>query len=261
MAAIQLAPPVLADPPRAWRLVLSALLWIAVVVVAFLLVIAGIIAGALGVGLARHDMSFPFTSEISKLMTLVIAAIVIYGGLYLVAVRKARLLGGGDVRRGLGFGPIARPGLVAMFGALLIVIVTLYLTASAVSPAFRAFFSGTQPTPLPHESLAGNILFGAFWLIAVLCAPVVEELYFRGWLWTGLRQTLSPAATSVITGGLWLLCHLDEGLTRPLALLPAAIILSVVRHRSGSVRATIAVHFTNNLFAFLVLAVLAAVGK
>lgn len=244
-------------PTAPWRLVLSALLWIGVVVVVFLLAVAALTFAGLAL---RHSLAPP-SADIVNMISIVVAAIIIYGGLFLVAVRKARRLGGGDVRAGLGYGPIRRRRFALMMGGLLIGVVTVYLAASAVSPPFRDFFKGAQPTPLPHESLAGNLLFGVFWLIAVLCAPVVEELYFRGWLWTGLRQSLSPVATSLITGGLWLACHLGEGLTRPIVLLPAAIILSIVRHHSASVRATIAIHFTNNLFAFLVLAAVAGLAK
>jgi hypothetical protein len=93
------------------------------------------------------------------------------------------------------------------------------------------------------------------WALMIFGAPIAEELFFRGWLWTGLRRTVSPVPTALITSALWLACHLTNGLRYPLALLPAAAILSLARHYGGSVRASIALHFWNNLFAIVAVGV------
>ena len=69
--------------------------------------------------------------------------------------------------------------------------------------------------------------------------PIVEELYLRGWLWTGLRKHWTVFPTAVLTGTIWLAMHLD--FRRIITLFPVAIILSVARH-FGGVRASIFVH-------------------
>ncbi len=45
---------------------------------------------------------------------------------------------------------------------------------------------------IPHGHVAIVLLF----VVAVIVAPVVEETYFRGWIFTGLHQSWGPVAGS-----------------------------------------------------------------
>ena len=80
-----------------------------------------------------------------------------------------------------------------------------------------------------------------------ILAPLAEEVFFRGWLWTGLRKRpLSALGTAMVTGGLWLGLHAAVRVDLPLGILPSAIILSLARHFGESVRASIALHAVYN---------------
>ncbi len=234
--------------PSSRRLVVSALLWMVAAALFFAMSLA-ITFFALGLFRVAvlHAPASP-DNRTAQLIGLALAVFSIYGTFTIVSLHKARQIGNGDWRAGLGFAPIRNALRVLGFAALLLVFVSLLLTTLAVNPTLHALY--TSYGKQFGKSLAGGspAFVLLFWAVAILLAPVAEELFFRGWLWTGLRKTLTPIATSVITGVLWLACHLADGLLQPITLIPAAIILSLVRHHGASVRASIAVHFANNLF-------------
>jgi membrane protease YdiL (CAAX protease family) len=91
-------------------------------------------------------------------------------------------------------------------------------------------------------------------------APIAEEMFFCGWLWTALNPSWGMPLTLAWTIGLWLVMHAPEGLWRPLVLLPSGLRLGLTRHYGASVRALLWLHVLNNSFATVVqvVAVLAA---
>jgi uncharacterized protein len=101
-------------------------------------------------------------------------------------------------------------------------------------------------TPPPSGAPA---LFIVTLLLAVAVAPVAEELFFRGWLWTALLRCWGVWPSALCTGGLWLAMHALDSPVRALILLPATILLSLARYYCGSVRASLLVHVANNAAA------------
>jgi len=55
----------------------------------------------------------------------------------------------------------------------------------------------------------------------------------------------------MLTGGIWLVAHIANGIGAPFVLLPVAIILSAARHVGQSIRAPIAIHAIYNLTILL----------
>jgi membrane protease YdiL (CAAX protease family) len=170
-----------------------------------------------------------------------VARFVIYGVLLIGAVRGASWAVTRD--EGLADRPMRRWGLIVWLTVLqvgwLVVLAALRLLAR---------HSGL-PTPTIPTTLATPGTFGLSLLkVTELClvAPVVEEMFFRGWLWTALRRIWGPVPTALCTGGLFLLIHVAGGVVRLFILLPITILLSIARHRGDSVRASLTVHAVNN---------------
>lgn len=94
-------------------------------------------------------------------------------------------------------------------------------------------------------------------LYAVVGAPVIEELLFRGALVPPLARRLGPALAAVVSGLLFGLAHASD----PVAVLPLTVLgvgLALLRLRTGSVVPGLAVHVVNNLIAVLSFAALSA---
>jgi membrane protease YdiL (CAAX protease family) len=169
------------------------------------------------------------------------------GTLLIGALWQGTRAGGGAWRVGIGFWPLRRPRLVLnlcilMFGWL----VTFLILMSAI-PALREFARSVTPEILAG-GLNGNVLAVLVRLVLIaILAPVSEEFFFRGWLWEALwRRGCSPVTTAVTTAIPWLLLHGVDSPWRVVFLVPAAVIFSAARHFGGSVRASLAVHATNN---------------
>ena len=89
---------------------------------------------------------------------------------------------------------------------------------------------------------------------AVLGAPLVEEVLFRGLLFAGLRPRLGPIWTVVITAALWAAAHLGAApLFFALMIFFMGILLGVLMLRFGSLWVPIACHTTWNLVSTLTL--------
>ena len=81
-------------------------------------------------------------------------------------------------------------------------------------------------------------------LVGVVCAPLVQEIFFRGFLFQGFRQRYGWANAMLLSSGIFAAAHLD-----PVALIPTFIlgnVLAYVYHRSNSVWPGMILHFLVN---------------
>jgi len=102
------------------------------------------------------------------------------------------------------------------------------------------------------EGALANVLVG-FLVIGI--APLTEEVFFRGFMFAGLRRSLPFAAAAAISAGLWGLFHYTGPGTWGVVLQLAAfgVILSWLYQRTGSIWPPVAVHALNNALAFAIL--------
>jgi membrane protease YdiL (CAAX protease family) len=112
---------------------------------------------------------------------------------------------------------------------------------------------------LPDQQFPEGI-FDEWWLVAllglavVLGAPIAEELFFRGFVYGGLRRRLSVLPPALMTGALFSVAHLQFGLLIPFSLI--GMVLSIVYERAGSLRFNMALHMIFNTASFLALVLL-----
>ena len=223
--------------PRPLRLLLTAALWL--VLAALATFSAGFAVGFVPGFLAgmRHQL---FRPESVPALVGPISAAALQATLLLGAWSRSRPPRGA----GLGAAPIARAGLLA---ALVVgQLVATFAWALLVVHLFGAPTTAVAGL-LRRSAQNGPWLLGSIVVLVTLVAPVCEELFFRGWLWTALRRWWGPLPTALATASPWLLLHVtDGGWRRVVILLPAAILFSLGRHACGSVRASIVMHIVNN---------------
>jgi uncharacterized protein len=94
--------------------------------------------------------------------------------------------------------------------------------------------------------------------VAVL-APLAEELFFRGFLFTGLVQRMQLGVAATISGLLFGLAHADLWNAVPLSAL--GIGLALVYYRSGSLWTNIIAHATINGTQLLLIFLVPALAK
>lgn len=95
-------------------------------------------------------------------------------------------------------------------------------------------------------------IFGAlksavwFLIAGVFFAPIVEEIFFRGFLFQGFRQKYGWVSAALLSSLIFAAAHLD-----PVAIIPTfilGIVLAYVYHRSNSVWPGVILHFLVNAF-------------
>ena len=120
-----------------------------------------------------------------------------------------------------------------------------------------SFLQRWTPKSLPIEeffkSPGSGYLLAAF---GVLVAPLVEELFFRGFLYPAVERWTGATTSVIITAAAFAAMHgtqLAYAWAPLLVLFGVGLVLTVIRARSGSVAACVIVHMGYNLTLFIML--------
>jgi membrane protease YdiL (CAAX protease family) len=102
------------------------------------------------------------------------------------------------------------------------------------------------------EGAVGDVL-AAF--LVVVAAPVSEEIFFRGFMFAGLRRRMPFVVAAAFSAAVWGLFHFTGagswGVVLQLSIF--GVILAWLYERTNSIWPTIAVHMLNNALAFALL--------
>ncbi len=100
---------------------------------------------------------------------------------------------------------------------------------------------------IPHDHLSAGLLL----IMAVVLAPLAEETYFRGWIFTSLRYRWGMWPAIVISALLFGLAHYESTHLYALVVFPLGLVLAGLRERTGSALTSMLFHAVNNLIAFM----------
>jgi membrane protease YdiL (CAAX protease family) len=147
------------------------------------------------------------------------------------------------IREGLRLYAFTLPGL--FLALVLTKLMEDHFGFSADRPELQSLIHGVGDHPLA---------IGLFFVVVSLGAPAFEELLFRGFLYSSLRQRISANASILLTAVIFAFMHgsgriLHDPRTFPLPILYLGIVLALIRERTGSVYPGMAVHALNNLMA------------
>jgi hypothetical protein len=108
--------------------------------------------------------------------------------------------------------------------------------------------AGHRINGLTPEGTAGWVVVI---LIAVVGAPVIEELFFRGLVQGAFTRRIGAIPAIFVTALIFSVAHvLNEGLFAPYVLFPGAVILGYLRYRYGRLAPGMVAHATFNATAF-----------
>ncbi|HEX2466729.1 MAG TPA: CPBP family intramembrane glutamic endopeptidase [Solirubrobacterales bacterium] len=102
------------------------------------------------------------------------------------------------------------------------------------------------------EGVLGSIAAG---LLIIGAAPITEEIFFRGFMFAGLRRGTPFAVAALVSAGIWGVFHYTGADTWGvvLQLTVFGVALAWLYERTGSLWPPIAVHALNNALAFAIL--------
>lgn len=218
-----------------WAALLAVLIAIVLAVFGFAVVRAVLVVGGIEAGTGDPELTVP--SLLVQDLALVLAAVL-----------AASLLAGRPTPADFGL-RLVPPG--RALGAAVLAMLVFY----AFSAVWGAALGLEQSDDLPAELGADKSVLAlvAIGVLVVVLAPIVEEFFFRGFLYTTLRRGLGTGAATLLVGVLFGAVHAgstDPGFLVPLAVLGAA--LAELYRRTGSLLPCMAAHSFNNAIALSV---------
>ncbi len=124
--------------------------------------------------------------------------------------------------------------IIAMFG-----IVSAYAAVLAYTELVE--WLGIEiliPGPVPAEWAGDGVAIAIFAISAVCIAPFVEEIFFRGFIYQGLRRTMAVLPAALLTSIFFGIAHIDPSIIIPVAVV-GMILLGIYR-------------WTNNLWSSII---------
>ena len=88
------------------------------------------------------------------------------------------------------------------------------------------------------------------WVAVVVVAPLIEELFFRGFLFEGLRDSwMGPTGAVLVTSLAWAAIHMQYEMFQIAIIGTLGILLGIAKLKTRSLYIPIAMHTFNNLLA------------
>ena len=167
------------------------------------------------------------------------ATLVICGGLILGIIKLKK---GTRIKDYLG---LNRVKIKTLF--LWLSIVIIYILVSDIF----AVSLGRPIVPEFMSSLYSSIgRVWLLWLAILVAAPVFEEIFFRGFVFTGLSSSfIGPIGTVILTSFAWSVIHIQYDLYNIASIFGLGLVLGTARLVSGSVVLTIGLHSFASLVA------------
>lgn len=108
--------------------------------------------------------------------------------------------------------------------------------------------------PIVHESMVRAYETSGFPLLLffaiIVCAPLAEEIFFRGFLFEGLRATwMGAIGATVVTSLLWAVIHVQYDWYGITSIFVAGLLLGAARIRTKSVLTPMIMHMVMNIIA------------
>lgn len=160
---------------------------------------------------------------------------------------------GQDIRGiGLRFDEPGRK-IAAGFGAYCAVLPLLGISIYLTQWIFRNV--NTPEHPIVEIAGNGGWALALSIIVAAIAAPIVEEISFRGFLYTGLRDKLGAWGAALLSGAIFSMLHPTfPGQFIPLFVL--GVVLCLVRERTGSLLSSMVCHALNNFTALMLIVLL-----
>ena len=170
----------------------------------------------------------------------VVVSLVVYAALIGVILGAARWRGRGGWRNLIGWQPWTPLKASRLFWSVVAAMIVYGLGADVL--VAKLYPPSKEWVNLP----AGPLWAASFVTMAVVAAPVAEELLFRGWLYTALRGRIGVRAGILLSSVLFALAHWEKTHIYALAVFPVGLALGFIRERTGSLRASMAAHAAYN---------------
>ena len=169
--------------------------------------------------------------------------LVVLAGTAAVVVQNRRTA---EIQYGFNRLPIIRAQAYALlvFGAVMLVEDPLTNVSDSLFDFFRVPHPDQDSVEMFRQFSGVTDILG-FMFLAVVISPIIEELFFRGFLLTFLKNYTTPLLAIVLSSGVFAFAHLNLGVVIPLWFL--GIVLGLAYEHTGSLLVPMTIHGCFNL--------------
>jgi len=180
---------------------------------------------------------------LSRLETngLMLSLATIFGSIasLLVIIFIIRLKSGSDLREYLALRSINWRTILILLGIVIVFIISFESLAQLIN------YKGTSINEQIYKTVGWPPLF---WLMAVVFAPLFEEVFFRGFLFEGfVRSPVGLGGALFFTSLSWAILHIQYGIFEITAIFILGLIIGLARYLTGSLWSAILIHAVFNL--------------
>lgn len=154
------------------------------------------------------------------------------------------------IARALGLRRFRLGQALLMVLGLLILVIVINLVYSYIL-SILPWQIQTNDQVLLQEAADQPLTVYGLLLGSIVLAPFCEEIFFRGFVFTGILREHSAAWAIVISAALFAIAHVDPGSFIPLFAIGLA--LGFLRWKTGSTWAGVLLHMSNNLLASILI--------
>ncbi len=221
-------------PPRPWGL--GAVLAAIITALGFLGL--GLLVLALAVGEDGADSPLTFNLSLATVVVVLLATAWIFG---------PAMHGGGPRSLGLRAPRISRGLSWVLPPAVLLAMLTF--NAGYVAVVNQLGIDTLQPQELPFDDF-GPLALAVSGLLVVLVGPFAEEVFFRGFVLSGLVRRWGPVTGLLVSAAIFGIAHASVAILIPIFV--AGLLIGWLYQRTGSLWSCVWVHGAQNGVAFMV---------
>jgi membrane protease YdiL (CAAX protease family) len=155
-----------------------------------------------------------------------------------------------SIREYLGLVPLSWRAVLGLVGLVALLLVVIELLSRLMSnPSDSSYMVDMK---VIYRTSGWPLIL---WLAVAGFAPLFEEVFFRGFLFVGLRHSrLGAAGTVLVTAILWAFLHIQYSIAGILQILALGIVFGVVRLKTRSLWSTLWMHSLWNAATLLAVA-------
>ncbi len=160
----------------------------------------------------------------------------------------------GPLRHGLSLVSLGFHRPASGNSSLLLLPPAVLVASLALSGAYLGvvrLLGGDIPQSVPDDLVMGGPGVILSFAVVVLWAPLVEEVFFRGFVFPGLAGWLGILGAAVASSALFALAHIDRPIFVP-PIFVTGMLLAWLYHKTGSIWSSFSAHALQNALAFAI---------
>ncbi|MFA5867363.1 MAG: type II CAAX endopeptidase family protein [Actinomycetota bacterium] len=134
--------------------------------------------------------------------------------------------------------------------AIRVVILVYSVVVTTIAERFGARPPAELTSRVPELFGSGAVGFLLACLVAVFIGPIVEEIYFRGFIYPAFKRALGPWPAMILSGAVFGVFHVNPWLIFPTGLM--GVIMAYLYEKEGSLAAPFFLHALNNLVSVVI---------